>query len=175
MGDAGEVAADTYVPSPRYSSKTLRPHPIIAASNDGNLAAVKAALKKDPRCVHARNPVNGWTAAQYAANMGRLDILKALAKADPLCICVRTGNGSTLGHVATNPKQCSLSESHLGVLLWLTRHHPAIVSESDNIGGSIAHRLAFSSTEVMLRQLFLSFKCLFILAFGLLHARRVPC
>lgn len=44
MGDAGEVASDTYVPAPRYSTKTLRPHPIITASNDGNLAAVSPQL-----------------------------------------------------------------------------------------------------------------------------------
>jgi hypothetical protein len=80
--------------------------------------------------------------------MGRLDILKVLVRADPKCIFIRNGSGSTLGHLVTNPKQCSLSDSHLRLLLWLIKEHPAIVSEGDAFGGSIAHRLAFSSAPV---------------------------
>ena len=80
--------------------------------------------------------------------MGRLDILKVLVRADPNCVFVRNGSGSTLGHLATNPKQCSLSESHLRLLMWLIENHPSIVSEGDAFGGSIAHRLAFSSAPV---------------------------
>lgn len=146
-GDTAEARSDVYVPKPRFSTKTLRAHPIIMASIEGNINAIRTIIKKDPRCMHAPNPVNGWTSAQYAANDGRLDILKLLASADARCLHVRTGSGSTLAHLAALPKHCWAADAHLAVLAWLGSHHPAVLSEGDNIGCTVAHRLAFSCTS----------------------------
>jgi hypothetical protein len=133
------TTCDGYTAQPRYSTKTIRTHPIISAVMQKDVPAVRRILEKDPRAVFACSASSVtlfWTPAHFAAKNDDVDMLKALVHVQSTALSHKSRDGSTVAHIAA-------SEGNFCTLDFISMScDAAVLIEQDNNGSTPAHAVA---------------------------------